>query len=179
MQNIIFGMENGKFYKLSLLPLIYHVALEGTIFNWEYIVSSILSSCIVVTQGGSTQRKSKFYMGSYLIDCNLCVHPFMKLNCTWDCTNTPIYASYQIIWAHKYSSFYKLICKEFLMPLHKLIFLKECNCMFECAMEIICEYGGYYFSKERTYLRMYGGSRALSLIPRYATYYIIHKEAVW
>ena len=64
------------------------------------------------------------------------------------------------------------------MPLHKLIFLKECNCMFECAMEIICEYGSYYFSKECTYLRMYGGSRALSLMPRYVTDYIVHNEAV-
>ena len=50
--------------------------------------------------------------------------------------------------------------------------------MSECAMEIICEYRDYYFSKEGTYLRMYGGSRAPPLMPRYSTDYIVHKEAV-
>ena len=50
--------------------------------------------------------------------------------------------------------------------------------MSEGTMEIICEYEDYYFSKEGTYLRMYGGYRSPSLMPRYATYYIVHKEAV-
>ena len=58
MLNRIFGRENGKWYKLSWIPLIYHVALEGTIFNWADIVASSLSSCIVATQGGLTQRNS-------------------------------------------------------------------------------------------------------------------------
>ena len=50
--------------------------------------------------------------------------------------------------------------------------------MSEGAMEMVCEYGDYYFSKEGTYLRMYGGSRAPSLFPRYAMDYVVHKGAV-
>ena len=50
--------------------------------------------------------------------------------------------------------------------------------MSEGSMEIICEYGDYYLSKEGTYLRMYGGSRDPSLLPRYAIDYVVHKEAV-
>ena len=46
--NRFFGRENGKMYKLIWIPLIYHVAMEGTVFNWADIVSSILSSCIFV-----------------------------------------------------------------------------------------------------------------------------------
>ena len=64
------------------------------------------------------------------------------------------------------------------MPPYELSFLKECNCMSEGAMEMVCEYGDYYFSKEGLYLRMYGGSRDPSLLPRYTTYYIINKEVV-
>ena len=45
-------------------------------------------------------------------------------------------------------------------------------------METVCEYEDYYFSKEGLYLRMYGGSQAPSLLPRYATDYVIHKEVV-
>ena len=64
------------------------------------------------------------------------------------------------------------------MPLHELIFLKECDCMLEVSMEFICEYMDYYISKEGTYLRMYGGSQATTLFPRYATDYVVHEESV-
>ena len=74
MLNRIFGQVNGKLYKMSLIPLIYHVAMQGTIFNWVDIVANNLSSCIAVAQGGLTQRKSEFYMGSYLIDYILCIY---------------------------------------------------------------------------------------------------------
>ena len=50
--------------------------------------------------------------------------------------------------------------------------------MYEGAMEFICEYGDYFFFEEGTYISIYGGTRSPSLRPRYATDYIVHKEAV-
>ena len=64
MLNNIFGKENGRLYKLSWIPLIYYVAFEGTIFNLEYIISSILSSCVDSAQGGMNKKRSEFYMAS-------------------------------------------------------------------------------------------------------------------
>ena len=64
------------------------------------------------------------------------------------------------------------------MPLYELIFLKEPDRMSKSTMGVICKYGDYYFSPEGPYLRVYGGSRAPSLMPRYATDYVVHKEAV-
>ena len=40
------------------------------------------------------------------------------------------------------------------------------------------EYGDYFFSEEGTCLRMYGGTKSPSLLPKYATDYIVHKEAI-
>ena len=40
------------------------------------------------------------------------------------------------------------------------------------------EYGDYFFSEEGTYLRMYGETKSPSLLPKYATDYVVHKEAV-
>ena len=40
------------------------------------------------------------------------------------------------------------------------------------------EYVDYYLTEDGLYFRMFGGSRAPSLLPKYATDYIIHKEAV-
>ena len=36
--------------------------------------------------------------------------------------------------------------------------------------------GNYYLIEEGLYLRIYSGSRAPSLLPKYATNYVIHKE---
>ena len=124
MQNRIFNRENGRFYKMSWIPLIYYVATQGTIFNLEDVAVYILSSCIVAALGGLTQRKYEFYMRSFFIDCILCMNPFPKLNFDWDPTRTPVYSAYQILWAHNYFSFYKTICEYFLLPLYALIFLK-------------------------------------------------------
>ena len=114
----IFGRANGKFYKIGWIPLMYHVTMHNTIFNWENIISSSLSSCISEALRGLLERKYEVYMESYLIDCILCLYPFLKLNCSWNEAKTPIYTAYQILWAHKYYNFYKLIYEELLMPLH-------------------------------------------------------------
>ena len=54
----------------------------------------------------------------------------------------------------------------------------ECKFLSKGALESIKEFGDYFFSEEGTYLRMYGGTKAPSLLPKYATDYIVHKEAV-
>ena len=64
------------------------------------------------------------------------------------------------------------------MPLYTIIFLTECNCMSEEAFKVIEEYGDYYLTEEGMYIRIYSGSREPSLLPKYATDYVLHKEAV-
>ena len=64
------------------------------------------------------------------------------------------------------------------MPLYKLIFLTECDCMFEKTLEVVEENDNYYLSEEGLYIRVFGGSRSPSLLPKYATNYVVHKEVV-
>ena len=87
-----------------------------------------------------------------------------------------MYTVYKLFLAHKYYSYYREICKHFIMPLYTLIFLTECNYMSEEAFKVIEEYGDYYLTEEGLYIRMYGGSIAPSLLPKYATDYVLHKE---
>ena len=129
MLNIIFGRENGNNFKIGWVLVIVFVATQGTIFNWENIVSNSLSYCISAALGRVSQKKSEFYMSSVLIDCILCTHPFPSLKCQWDKDKSLVYVAYQLLWAHKYFSHYKSICEDFIMPLYRLIFLSECDCM--------------------------------------------------
>ena len=64
------------------------------------------------------------------------------------------------------------------MPLYTLIFLTECDFMSEEAFKFIQEFMSYYLTKDGLYVRMYGGSRAPSLLLKYATDYVLHKEAI-
>ena len=52
MLNRVFGRTHGKKFKLGWLPIIFYVATQGTIFNWETVVSSSLSACISSALGG-------------------------------------------------------------------------------------------------------------------------------
>ena len=113
-----------------------------------------------------------------LIDCILCHQPFPDLKCIWDRERMPVYAAYRLLWAHQYHSHYREVCEHFIMPLYTLIFRKECDCMSEGAMQVIQEYADYFLTDNGMYFRMYGGSKTPLLLPKYATDYIVHKEAV-
>ena len=76
MLNKIFGRAHGRLFKLEWIPIIFHVATQGTVFNWASLVSSSLSSCLAAALGGEAHKRSEFYMSSILIDCILCNQPF-------------------------------------------------------------------------------------------------------
>ena len=73
MLNRIFNQTNGNFYKISWVPIIYFVATQGTILKWANIISNNLSSCISTVLGGVSEKKSEFYMSSFMIYCILCI----------------------------------------------------------------------------------------------------------
>ena len=81
MLNRVFGRAHGKSFKLGWIPIIFHVATQGTIFKWENIASNSLSACISSTLRGVSQKNSEFYMSSILVDCILCTQPFLTLRC--------------------------------------------------------------------------------------------------
>ena len=117
-------------------------------------------------------------MSSFFIDCILCTQSFPDLKCQWDKNKSPVYAAYWLLWAHKYYNHYKGICEYLIMSLYRLIFLAECDCMSEEALKVVQDKWHYYLTEEGLYLRMFGGSRAPSLLPKYAIDYVIHKEVV-
>ena len=140
MLNRVFGRAHGRFFKLEWMPIIFYLATQGTIFNWVSIVSNIISACMASALGGVSQKRFEFYMSSILVDCILCNQPFPGLRCIWDRERMHVYAAYKQLWAHKYHSHYREVYEHLLMPLYTLIFLRECDCMLEEAMQVIEEY---------------------------------------
>ena len=93
MLNRIFGSAHGKSFKIGWIPVIFFVATQGIIFNLENIVSNNLCACISAALGGVSQKRSKFYMSSILIDCILCTQSFPALRCNWEKDRTLVYAA--------------------------------------------------------------------------------------
>ena len=124
MVSRLYGRADGKTYNFGWILLMYYVAMEGKIFNWENIATRNLSKCVRATQEGLKQNRSEFVMTSSLMDCILYRHKFEKLNCVWKEGRAPIYIAYQILGAHKYHNHYQLICEEFIRPMYKMYFLK-------------------------------------------------------
>ena len=58
MMSKLYSRADGKMYNFGWIPLMYYVAMEGTIFNWEDIVSRNLDKCIKEAQEGLQQSKS-------------------------------------------------------------------------------------------------------------------------
>jgi len=118
MLSRLYGRSDGKMYNFGWFPLMYYVAMEGTIFNWADIATRNLAKCVKEAQDGLKHNKSKFFMSYFLIDCILYRHRFEKLNCVWIEGRAPIYVAYQILGTHKYHNHYQLICEEFIWPMH-------------------------------------------------------------
>ena len=152
MLNRIFGRASGRLFKFEWIPIMFHVATQGTVFNWASLVSSSLSSCLAVALGGEAQKRSEFYMSSILVDCILCNQPFPSLKCIWDRERMPVYAVYRPLWAHQYHNHYTKVYEQLIMPLYMLIFRKECDCMSEGAMQVIGEYADYFFTENGMYI---------------------------
>ena len=131
----LYGKVDGKTYNFGWIPLMYYVAMERKFFNWADIATRNLAKGVKAAQEGLKQRKSEFFMSSFLIDCILYRHRFEKLNCVWTEGKAPIYVAYQILGAHKYHNHYQLICEGFIRPLYKLIFLEDCSCLLEGAID--------------------------------------------
>ena len=64
------------------------------------------------------------------------------------------------------------------MPLYILVFLDECDCMSEKTLKIVQDNGHYYLKEEALYLSIFGRTRTPSLLPKYTTDYVIHKDVV-
>ena len=51
MLNKLFDRFDGIFYKISWIPFIYHVTMEGIVFNWVDTIVNSLSSYISGERG--------------------------------------------------------------------------------------------------------------------------------
>ena len=94
MLSRLYGRCDGKTYIFGWTPLMYYVAMEGTVFNWVDISTKNLSKGIKAAQEGLKQSKLEFFMSSFLIDCILYKHRFEKLDCIWIEGKAPIYIAY-------------------------------------------------------------------------------------
>lgn len=85
----------------------------------------------------------------------------------WQPRDPPIQAYCQDLWEQKYCIHYHKICEKILIPLYQLLFHALVPCMSEKTMAVVGRIGGWYVMENGMYIRIYSGTKAPHLLPRF------------
>jgi hypothetical protein len=72
-----------------------------------------------------------------------------------------------VLWENRYKKPYAMICDEFLARVYSIIFKKSFPRLSESTKKVISRIGHWYLEEKRTYLRIFGATRAPHLLPAY------------
>jgi hypothetical protein len=147
------------------MPLEYTVAISGSRFNWEAIISKQLSTSILQAQTPKDGEAPAFHMASYLLDVICARNFFVDMNLSWHVIEIPVHVYFSILWENRYKKSYALICDEFIARVHFIIFKNECPRLSIAAKKMISKVGHWYLEETTTYIRVFEATNAPHLLP--------------
>jgi hypothetical protein len=153
-----------KFLK-AWIPLVYTVAIVGSIFNWGAIISKQLSICVQQDQTPKEGGAPMFYMASYVLDVICVRNVFVSMNLSWHVADLLVHIYFSVLWENRYKKSYALICDEFITHIYFIIFKKECPRLSTIAKKVISKVGHWYLDEHTTYIRVFGATGGPHLRP--------------
>jgi hypothetical protein len=88
------------------MPLAFTVSISGMGFNWDFIISKQLSTCIRKAQVPKEGDTLAFYMTSYLLDIVCAMNTFSGMNLNWHSSELSIHVYFNILWENMYKKSY-------------------------------------------------------------------------
>jgi hypothetical protein len=173
------GEQDASKFTLSLIPLIYYCANEGSMFNWVDILSIILVESITVVKETKPEKFPSFHMVSYLLDIMCIPHQYPKMGWAWKPVDSSIHIYYKVLWEHNYIIEYHKIYNHFLAPMYEFIFCAPTLCMTDKVLEIIQNIGDCYLMENETYIRIYGATKAPHLLLRFVPNKLVVQEITY
>jgi hypothetical protein len=122
----LYGEKYCSRFSEAWMPLAYTVAISGRGFNWGAIISKQLSICIQQAQTPKEGETPSFHMASYLLDVICARNAFAGMNLSWHTSELPVHVYFDILWENRYKKSYSLICDQFIVRIHFMLFKKEC-----------------------------------------------------
>lgn len=118
-------------------------------------------------------------MSAYVMDILCAQHTFDKIKWAWNLTDVPIHVYYDKLWELKYKRNYESICNDLFIPLYHILTDRLAYYMSEEARVIVGSIRDGYVTKDHTYIRIYGATKAPHILPRYVTDHVILLEIAY
>jgi hypothetical protein len=87
-----------------------------------------------------------FNTASYLLDVIYARNVFVGMNLRWYVVELPIHVYFRILWENMYKKSYTLICNEFIVLIHFIVFKKECPRLSATAKKMVEKVGHWYLN---------------------------------
>jgi hypothetical protein len=169
----LYGEKDCSKFSETWIPLAYIVVIVRRIFNWGPIISKQLSICVHQSHMLKEGEAPTFYMASYLLDVMCVRNVFVGMNLRWHVPKLPVHIYFSILWENMYKTSYALIYDEFITCIHFIIFKRECPRLSAAAKKIITKIGHWYLDECSTYIRVFGSTGALHILPSHVPYQLI------
>ena len=86
---------------------------------------------------------------------------FPSLGWKWESNLPSIHVYCKMIWETKYKEDYELICNKLFPTLYQVLFSEEAPCLSPEGKKIVKEYGDWYMTPIRVYIRIFGSRKPL------------------
>jgi hypothetical protein len=104
-------------------------------------------------------------MDSYLLDFMCAINFFGDMKLSWHASELSVHVYFNILWENMYKKSYSLICDEFIVHIHFILFKKECPRLLVAGKKVIAKVGHWYLDERDTYIRVFGATAAPHLLP--------------
>ena len=104
-------------------------------------------------------------MSSYLVNVMCAMIEFPSLGWKWEPNLSSVHVYCKILWENKYKEDYELIYNGLFPTLYQVVLCEEAPCLSPEGQKIVKEYGDWYMTPERVYIRIYGSTKPLHWLP--------------
>ena len=117
-------------------------------------------------------------MSSYLFDVTCASQEYPSLGWKWKLHLPLIHVCYKMLWENKYKEDYELICNGLFSTINQILFGEEAPCLSPERKMIVKEYGDWYMTPYRVYIRIEGSTKAPHWLPHFLpNTLLLHKIA--
>jgi hypothetical protein len=152
--------KDGASFLDKWILIIYHIITSGSTLNWGELISSNLD-----LQLKKAQKDHYFFMSSYLLDVMCASIEFPSLGWKWEPSLPSVHVYCKMLWENKYKEDYEFICNGLFFILYQVIFGEEAPCLSPEGKKIVKEYGDWYMTQNKVYIRIIGNANPLHQFP--------------
>ena len=108
-------------------------------------------------------------MSSYLLDVMYASQEYPSLGWKWKFILPSIHVYCKMLWENNYKEDYELIYNGLFTTIYQILFGEEAPCLSPKGQSIVKEYGDWYMTPDKVYIKIVGSTKALHWLPHFVS----------